>query len=212
MRRSLLQQIASKPAIIPLLGQPGSGKTNAIKYLVWQDYENSEEPPYVFVFSKVLFNKDYDFNPEKHTFKEVTQPIVTQILTNKQLIGKRKIFIIDDGGKPMGRWWMDFLGAYRHHNCSIFVTGRIGSQINKDARETSTYACIFKITTRSQLKEAWEMFGQEMDKEKFYKMCSTLKKHHFILYERGAEKPYSIQKAGLVPSNFKFSIKPTKAP
>jgi hypothetical protein len=164
--------------------------------------------------TKVHFNGDYDMLPKKCVSRKgFSENGLRAIVAECHKKPKSKtLLVIDDGfgvgSSPRNTYLNEILDQYRHHRLSLWFTARRAVQIPVTARETSTFAILFRQTTKRAFNEMYDAFGQEIDKEELRRKNDSLKKHQFILYER--EVGYSI--CGPVAMPPKYTLKPTKAP
>ena len=180
--------------IIFLCGTRGSGKTVAIRYIL---YKNMKRLNFGLVFSGTAFNrKNYDYIDKKYIINGFNEQIFENYLQGLEKYANKygkcpfNFLVFDDllgVLTNMTPRFKQFLGNSRHYNTLIlFATQYLRSKIPV-LRELTDYGLFFHSNRHDTIKALYEEFGTMFEsyddfKEHFFKV--TDEKYCAMFYDR----------------------------
>lgn len=201
------------PSVNILVGKPESGKSNLIKYLV---YECMLQFPIdlVFVFTKTSYNHGYDFLDDRRIYKFFDLDSLSKIIKfieNYQSKGNKinTILIFDDciDKKNKNDLFIDILFNHRHLNISIFYsTQYLAGKLGPDIRESVSNVFLFKVVQESTIRKNHECFLGFIDYHSYETMNFNLPTYSFI-YVNVRDSKYDICKVESVVPEFHIVYK-----
>lgn len=226
--------LPTKPAIFLFVGKPGSGKSTAIRSIMYQ-YAKAGYFKSGICFCPSL-NEDYDFLEDKRIVREYSNEKLAayiQALHKKRVEKKEPLepnfLILDD---CMGLLNHDipiinnFWSRFRHYNTTVilavqYIAGH--GSTNTAFREFITAAFIWQTNTKRALVNNYNTFGQKMENQhQFNKTLDeiTSKKYRCMVYipnpkdypegANGEEMPMYTHWMPDVPPPFKLTFESKK--
>jgi hypothetical protein len=186
-----------KPAIYLFIGKPASGKSYALKSLMF-DFQKAKYFKFILAFVRTKFNHGYDWLPDEYVDDKYSdQKLLTHIeklRAYRKKSGKEcppNALIFDDLLGTVD-WYSDqmsnFLCSYRHTNTSIFLTSQylMSKTTSTALREMVNYAFLWNSKFQNSLKAYYEAFGTlYSDKKEFFEDFQriTSEKYTCMVYD-----------------------------
>ena len=165
--------LLERPMVMLLVGKPGRGKSNTIKYMILR--HTVDKPIYKFgiVFTRTKFNDDYNYVDERFVFdnydEEVLRNYLDTIEKYKKKTGEspRNFVIFDDMIGLLSKFdpfLTNFFGTHRHFGSDIYLaTQHLNTGANTSLREVTTYLIAFSSKQKNTIESLYENFGQLFD-------------------------------------------------
>jgi hypothetical protein len=163
-------QLPLKPKIFLFVGRPGSGKSFAIKSLLYS-YFKARIFKFGYAFVATAFNHDYNFLPDKFVDEKYSDKKLEAYINALRKIKEQKgdvppnFLILDD---LIGKihFYSDevqhFLSTFRHTNTYVFITSQyIGSKGSSTAlREYANFVFLWRSNSGSAVDLLYHAFGK----------------------------------------------------
>ena len=186
--------LPSDPSIIVLAGKPKSGKSYAIRSIM---YSCAKQGHFKFgiCLTATKFNGDYDYLPDKHVWQGYDEARLEKYIDHlrqktKEIKDKQgskaqlppNFVILDD---LLGRidmyssFFANWVSTYRHTNTTIFITAQqLKRGISTTMRECTTFCFMFRTVFKDSVTALYESYGQLFEdfedfKENFIKVTSV---------------------------------------
>ena len=186
------------PQCMLFIGKPSSGKSFAVKNILYQYLKDSYYKFGIVVSPTAELSGDFDFLPDHCIWNKYDQK---RLLT---YVDKFKKYRKDNAGKlpPPSFILFDdclgsinfydpdlsnFLAIYRHYNLSIYFVSQYLSGFGSSTllREVTTASFVFQTQFENSLKVLYKAFGGILgDYDEFKALVQKVgeKKHHCVLY------------------------------
>lgn len=198
-----------------LVGKSFRGKSWLLRYIVQTKYRQGHFK-FGIVFSKTLFNGDYDWLPDKAKIEGYDENTLMRYFNNiKQikLSGKeppQSFIIFDDLVAVLdskSKFFTNFLATHRHLNIHVFIAVQyLLGTVTPIFREQISISIMFLSKTRRTLEALYESFGglfQSYKEFKDYFINGTSKQPYIAMVYQNSEddikKNYTFIRA---PANF----------
>ena len=201
-----------KPGIYVYLGKPASGKSFAVKNMIY-DMAKCGYLKHVLCICRTKYNHDYGYLPDRAVWENYDEERLGAYLKRLQertAAGKcpPNAIIFDDllGTIPMySAFFMNLIACHRHTNTSLFFTAQsLKRGLGTVLRECTNYAFMFRNINHDSLEAMWHNFGglfKTCDEFKALLLDVTKEKHVCLLFVNNQNS--------IGESYFKFRAKPT---
>lgn len=178
----------SLPKLVFLVGQPDSGKTNAVRYIVIDKFLDRKADPFQFglIFTKTP--EDYSFWDKKYIFDDYDEDKLRNYwdkLPNRT--SPPNCIIFDDfmGEAQINTpFFKSFIARHRHKNCSIIISAQDLIQgANMIFRRNINYLICFDLDDEDILKTLYKKFASNPE-------CFDNFKEFMIFFKKCTEKEY----------------------
>lgn len=209
------------PAIFMLAAAPGSGKSYAIRWLVYELWRRKAFD-YGIVFCPTMHNGAYDFMPKNvypmfNTYRyreDKDQPYeyrnreLDAMIQHQENNRKARAFLIFDdclGSVPWSsKQITSLISTYRHLRVTIFIAAQYTNTIPPIIRECSKYAIVFNQFQKRSIEAIHQSFFPHLDEKELRRWLQQYcRDYHFLLVDMGKGDPkerYKVSKAGRIPS------------
>ena len=161
------------PFSIGLYGKPRMGKSYLIRYMLSLHTKGKniyKKFNYGIVFSKTVFNKQYDFFPSKYIYPAYNEDalrnlmaVQSQIRLEHNKIPPQCVVIFDDclDSKTFNsQLFRDLCCNYRHYSISLIVSTQYPYLIPPVLRSTFSYVVIFKQFGKRAIEAVFDSHAQ----------------------------------------------------
>ncbi len=178
------------PAVIANLGPPRSGKTNFNQYFAQQMGHNFHWS-LVICGSDSIVNDYYFINPEDK-YPEYKREYIANLIKHQSSKKAKEnnehaCLYLDD---VMGVMNMTdppvkaLFSKYRHYRITIVLNMQyIRQNIPGIIKEATSYASIFRLSTKESKEAAYDAYGGRMDKDIFMDLIRDLPQYAFLFYD-----------------------------
>ena len=218
-----MDKIFAEPNLIFICGKPKSGKSYLIKYLIQSALKNKKigiKFGICFCLSKFdRFDKsNYSYLPEQYVYPGYSDAILKGYLnklekyankTKEPIPNNLRIFDNIIGSLKNSDMLKQFVSMYRKYNTWVFIATQYAPAISTIARETISFAFIFKQRSANALEAVYDAIGLSMKKQDFMNLLFdvTKEKHSCLMYVADAEnddEEFMSYKAPPNVTNYKF--------
>ena len=181
-----------KPFFIIISGQPGSGKSSLIKYIMLTNNMNFTKSPFQYgvVFSNTSFKDSFNYIPSKYVHGSYKPEILQNLMEIQKEHYDKSAFVVFDDCLPAkaftSQLFVDLSTTYRHWNISVIISSQYIYRISPTIRECSKYAIMFRTTTQKSIKALFDSFGTFFKNYEEFKtyLISNTEDNHFIIMDR----------------------------
>lgn len=176
-------KLLEKPSVLLLVGKPGKGKSNAIKWFILKHTLNDKLYKFGIVFTRTKFNEDYNYIDQNFVYDNYSGDVLKSYLDKlqQQKMQKQEIprnfVIFDDLIGLLSKsdpFLTNFFGTHRHTNTDIYLaTQHLKTGASTTLREITTYAVLFGSRQKNTIEALFENFGQLFDD------IQSFKEHYF---------------------------------
>jgi hypothetical protein len=211
-----------KPKIWCLIGKPGSGKSVALKSIIY-DYCQAGYFKFGICYTRTKMSDEYDWLPDKDVHEKFDDEILGKYLdklkkwrennNNKKL--PNSFLILDDYLgvlKPYTAIFSNFVITHRHYGITLFITSQsIARNCSTIIRDCTNYYVLYKTSFKNSTKHLYECAGQLLDNYDQFKevLDQTTKEPYaalmFCADQNSREDAYTKFKA-TVPPDFKLQF------
>ena len=189
------------PLIITAVGKTASGKSVAIKNLIY-NYAKLGYFKFILAIVPSKFNCGYDYLPDKYVIESYNENYLKNYFTKLKEFKQKSGFIpanaliLDD---VMGSinfyspFWQHFISTYRHYNCTVIfgtqsITGKGG--VSTLLRQCCNICIMYRNVYQDNIKNLYESFGTLMENhDEFTKtfLNVTSIKYHALMFVNDRE-------------------------
>lgn len=188
-----------EPQIYVLVGKPRTGKSYAVKSMVYHLAKNKVIRR-VICITKTAFNGDYDYVPPDDLWEGYDDARVSQFLNEckeRKKAGKALIptaLIFDDmlGQLPLdGATMKHLMSCFRHYNLYVFFTSQyLNKAVPPYMRECLDWAVMFRTINKPSVEAMCNAFGGLYDTPDEFKSAllkATAVPHQALLFHNNQD-------------------------
>jgi hypothetical protein len=189
------------PLIYLFAGKPASGKSVAIKNLIY-NYSKLGYFKFILAIVPSKFNSGYEYLPDKYVIESYDENYLKNYFNKLREFKKKSGFIpanaliLDDilGSINLySSFWQHFFSTYRHYNCTIIfgsqtITGK--GAISTLLRQVCNVCVMYRNVFQDNIEQLYKAFGGLMeDYNEFQKVFLnvTSTKYHGLLFANDRE-------------------------
>lgn len=189
------------PLIYLFAGKPASGKSVAIKNLIY-NYSKLRYFKFILAIVPSKFNSGYEYLPDKYVIESYDENYLKNYFNKLREFKKKSGFIpanaiiLDDilGSINLySSWWQHFFSTYRHYNCTVIfgsqtITGK--GAISTLLRQVCNICVMYRNVFQDNIEQLHKAFGALMeDYNEFQKVFLnvTSTKYHGLLFVNDRE-------------------------
>ncbi len=221
-------RLPTKPAIFTMTGQPKSGKSYMMKYIMFLYCQMGYFSGGGLVFTPTKFNGDYNFLPDRAVIPRYSGEHLEAHIENLRRLTetgraengadwslKPNFVILDDclGLLKESEWFNNWISTYRHTNTSIFIMSQYlasRQSVNTLLRNCTTFALMWPSISKNNLQAMYNAYGGVFENEEEFKRellkCKNVK-HTCLLYKAlqpSKDETYCTLLAGDIPKDFQM--------
>ena len=214
-----IMELPTKPEIVVLLGRPETGKSYAIRSLIYQ-YAKAGLLQFGVCITPTKYNGTYTYLPDKWVWEGYDEERLEKYivaLRRKQGELKKKgkelppnFVILDDclGTINMqSAFFSNWIACFRHTNTTVFITAQSlkGKGTSTLLRDCTTRALMYRTNFKIAMQGLYDAYGQvfeDYDEFKEHFQAATQEQYHCLVFENNKdsfEETYYGWKAEEVP-------------
>lgn len=166
--------INEKPFVMVLTGKMKSGKSHLLNFILSKETRNKPRDnvynnfQYGLIFSKTLFNDNFDFMPKKYLYSNYNEQALKNLLDIQAGIRRAgkvpppAVIVFDDMivNDFRSKFFESLIFNHRHYNTSVILCSQYCNAIPADIRSVATYAIVFKQRGKLSINACYESYLQ----------------------------------------------------